>query len=83
MRRTAWQWGPDAVTACLCLAHLTLVGRHRMLQRVSLETGQLPTIFRKRRFLGLGRVFMCMCVYFPCQMDKGLGLENFVSTLIS
>lgn len=76
VRKTAWQWGPEAVTACLCLAHFTLVGRHRMLWSVSLETGQLPTIFRKRRFLGLGGVFMCMCACFLGQMDKGLGLED-------
>lgn len=54
--------GPEAVTVCFCLAHFTLVGRHRMLRRVHLEARQLPTIFRKRRFLGLGWVFMCMCV---------------------
>lgn len=75
--------GPEAVTACLCLAHFTLVGRHRMLQRVRLEAGQLPAIFRKRRFLGSGWVFMCMCVCFLCQMDKGLGLANSGSRLIS
>lgn len=83
VRKTAWQCGPEAATVCLCLARFTLVGRHRVLQSVSLETGQLPTIFRKRRFLGLGGVFMCMCVCFLCQMDKGLGLENSGSNLIS
>lgn len=62
VRKTAWQWGPEAVTACLYLAHFTCIGRHRMLQRVSLETGQFLTIFRKRRFLGLGAV--CTCVFF-------------------
>lgn len=62
--KTAWQCGPEAVTACLHLAHFTLVGRHRMLQRVSLETRQLPAIFRKRRFLRLEWcVYVCVCVF--------------------
>lgn len=61
VRKTAWQCGPAAVTACLYLARFTLVGRHRTLQRGSLGTGQLPSIFRKRRFLGLER---SVCVFF-------------------
>lgn len=59
--------------ACLCLAHFTLVGRHRMLQRVSLEAGQFPAIFRKRRFLGLG---WCVCVFSLPDRQRFEGLGN-------
>lgn len=86
-RKTAWHCGPEAVVACLHLAHFTLVGRHRVLQRVSLETGQSPTIFRKRRFLGLGlcaSACVCVCLCFLCQMNKGLrGLGILDQTLLT
>lgn len=44
-----------------------------------LETGQFPTIFRKRRFLGLGGV----CVCFLCQMDKDLGFGDSGQNLVN
>lgn len=75
LRKAAWRCGPEAVTACLHLAHFTLVGRHRMLQRVNLEAGQLPTIFRKRRFLRL-EWSPCVCIFFA-RWTKVLGAWEF------
>lgn len=68
--------------ACLHLAHFTLVGRHRMLQRVSLEAGQWPTIFRKRRFLGL-EWSGCMPVFSLPEEQRFEGLGNSGPNLVN
>lgn len=68
--------------ACLYLAHFTLVGRHRMLQRVSLEAGQWPTIFRKRRFLGL-EWSGCMPVFSLPEEQRFEGLGNSGPNLVN
>lgn len=45
-----------------------------------LKTGQFPTIFRKRRFLGLGGV--CVCVFFA-RWTKVWGLGILDQTLLT
>lgn len=82
VRKTAPQCVPEAVMACLHLAHFTLVGRHRMLQRVSLEAGQWPTIFRKRRFLGL-EWSVCMPVFSLPEEQRFEGLGNSGPNLVN
>lgn len=75
VRKTAWQCGPEAVTACLYLARFTFIGRHRMLQR---ET-RLYVLYLER---GDSWGWWCVCM-FSLPMDKGLGLGNSRPCLVN